>query len=171
MTVGELVAQDRFVTGAASQSTLGNNILLTSAGTTSVDTMAVGQSPFRSAQIQIVASAGISSGQIIFEWSNNDVTFFPMQLWETTSAANITAATAINAAFSVAASANRTFVGKIPGRYIRCRISTGFVGGTIQAFSRLSISDFIPFVTTLATGQTLATVTTVGTVTDRKSVV
>lgn len=164
-TLGELIMKDRHITGAAAQSALGNNILLSSAGTTSIDCMATNEANSRSIQVQIVASAGISAGQVIFETSLDNATFAPMQMWETTSAANITAAASVNAVFSVAASANRTFVGKISGRYIRCRISTGFTGGTIQAFSRLSISDFIPFVTTLGTGQTLSTVTTVGTVT------
>ena len=158
-TSGELVSQDLFITGAAAQSAAGNNVLLSTAGTTSIDTMVPGLSHYRALQVQIVASAGISGGAVIFEYSNDNVTFFPLQMYEASTAATLAASTAINAATTIAASANRTFLGKVMGRYIRCRISTVFAGGTIQAFARLAISDFQPWVTALAGSQTLATVT------------
>ena len=164
-TSGELVSQDLFITGAAAQSAAGNNVLLSTAGTTSIDTMVPGLSHYRALQVQIVASAGISGGAVIFEYSNDNVTFFPLQMYEASTAASLGASTVINAAATIAASANRTFLGKVMGRYIRCRISTVFAGGTIQAFARLSIADFVPWVTALAGSQTLATVTTVSTVT------
>ena len=163
-TSGELVSQDLFITGAAAQSAAGNNVLLSTGGTTSIDTMVPGLTHYRALQVQIVASAGISGGAVIFEYSNDNVTFFPLQMYEASTAASLAASTAINAAATIAASANRTFLGKTMGRYIRCRISTVFAGGTIQAFTRLSISDFQPWITALAGSQTLATVTTVGTV-------
>ena len=158
-TSGELVSQDLFITGAAAQSAAGNNVLLSTAGTTSIDTMVPGLTHYRALQVQIVASAGISGGAVIFEYSNDNVTFFPLQMYEASTAASLGASTPINAAATIAASANRTFLGKIMGRYIRCRISTVFAGGTIQAFTRLSIADFVPWVTALAGSQTLATVT------------
>ena len=163
-TSGELVSQDLFITGAAAQSAAGNNVLLSTAGATSIDTMVPGLSHYRALQVQIVASAGISGGAVIFEYSNDNVTFFPLQMYEASTAATLGASTVINAAAAIAASANRTFLGKVMGRYIRCRISTVFAGGTIQAFTRLTISDFQPWITALAGSQTLATVTTVGTV-------
>jgi hypothetical protein len=158
-TSGELVSQDLYITGAAAQSAAGNNVLLSTAGTTSIDTMVPGLSHYRALQVQIVASAGISGGAVTFEYSNDNVTFFPLQMYEASTAATLAASTAINAATTIAASANRTFLGKVMGRYIRCRISTVFAGGTIQAFTRLAISDFQPWVTALAGSQTLATVT------------
>ena len=164
-TSGELVSQDLYITGAAAQSAAGNNVLLSTAGTTSIDTMVPGLSHYRALQVQIVASAGISGGAIIFEYSNDNVTFFPLQMYEASTAASLGASTVINAAAAIAASANRTFLGKVMGRYIRCRISTVFAGGTIQAFTRLTIADFQPWITALAGSQTLATVTTVSTVT------
>lgn len=164
-TSGELISQDLYITGAAAQSAAANNVLLSTAGTASIDTMVPGVSHYRALQVQVVASAGISSGQILFEYSNDNVTFFPLQMYEATSSTTLNASTVINVATSIAASTNRTFLGKIMGRYIRCRISTVFAGGTIQAFTRLTISDFQPWVTALAGSQTLATVTTVGTVT------
>ena len=158
-TSGELVSQDLFITGAAAQSAAGNNVLLSTAGTTSIDTMVPGVSHYRALQVQIVASAGISGGAVIFEYSNDNVTFFPLQMYEATSFTTLNASTVINTTQTIAASANRTFLGKVMGRYIRCRISTVFAGGTIQAFTRLSIADFVPWVTALAGSQTLATVT------------
>lgn len=159
-TQGEILSQDQYITGATAQSALGNNILLDTAGTGATDTMVPGRSQYRSVHVHIVASAGISVGQVIFEHSLNNVTFFPVQAWEVTTAANVTATAAVNAAFAVAANANRMFVFKVIGRYVRCRISTGFTGGTVQAFSRLSIADHAPVVTTLST----ATQTITGTV-------
>lgn len=163
-TSGELLSQDLYITGAAAQSAANNNVLLSTAGTAAVDTMVPGVSHYRALQVQIVASAGISSGQILFEYSNDNVTFFPLQMYEATSSTTLNASTVINVATSIAASTNRTFLGKIMGRYIRCRISTVFVGGTIQAYTRLTIADFQPWITALAGSQTLATVTTVTTV-------
>jgi hypothetical protein len=160
-TSGELVSQDLFITGAAAQSAAGNNVLLSTAGTTSNDTMVPGLSHYRALQVQIVASAGISGGAVIFEYSSDNVTFFPLQMYEASTAATLGASTVINAATTIAASTNRTFLGKVMGRYIRCRISTVFAGGTIQAFTRLAISDFQPWITALAGSQTLATVSTV----------
>lgn len=164
-TSGELLSQDLYITGAAAQSAAANNVLLSTAGTASIDTMVPGVSHYRALQVQIVASAGISSGQILFEYSNDNLTFFPLQMYEATSSTTLNASTVINVATSIAASTNRTFLGKIMGRYIRCRISTVFAGGTIQAFTRLTIADFQPWITALAGSQTLATVTTVTTVT------
>lgn len=163
-TSGELVSQDLSITGAAAQSAAGNNILLSVAGTGSTDTMVTGLNHYRSLYVQINGGAGITSGAVIFEYSNDNTTFFPLQMYESTSSATLGASTVINAATSIAASTIRTFQGKIMGRFIRCRISTVFAGGTIQAFSRLSISDFTPWITALASGQTLGTVTTVSTV-------
>ena len=163
-TAGELVSQDLFISGAAAQSAAGNNILLSTAGTGSTDTMVTGVSHYRSLSVQIVGGAGISSGQVIFEYSNDNITFFPLQMYESSTTTALGNSTVVNVAISIAALANRNFQGKIMGRYVRCRISTVFAGGTIQAFARLSISDFVPWNTALAAAQTLATVTTVGTV-------
>lgn len=172
-TQGEMLSQDQYITGATAQSALSNNILLDTAGTGALDTMVPGRSQYRSVHVQIAASAGISAGQIIFEYSNNPAgTFFPAQVWETTTAANVTATASVNAAFTVTASTNRMFVFKVIGRYIRCRISTGFTGGTIQAFTRLSIADYVPLINTLSTAAinaiiasgTITTVTTVSAV-------
>ena len=56
VTLASDQTQDVLVTGAASQSTSGNNILLATAGSGSVDTMA-GAAAYRTAIVQVVASS------------------------------------------------------------------------------------------------------------------
>ena len=139
--------QDVFVTGQGAQSASGNNILLAAAGATSVDAIgATGQSSFRSFTTQIVGGAGIASGQVIFEGSNDNATFVPLSVYDD----SLVTAVPIVAALSIAASTNRYFSGKTPFRYIRCRISTVFAGGTIQAFTRWSSAEYVPRVGTVA---------------------
>lgn len=130
--------QDLYIVGAASQSASGNNILLASAGTGSLDTMQ--PQSFRSFYIQINSSAGITTGQIIFEGSNDNTFTSPVTL-SVIDEITVTGVI-IQSAQNIAASTQRYFAGKISTRYIRCRISTVFAGGTIQAYTRLSTSDY-----------------------------
>lgn len=169
------IATDLNVTGAAAQSASGNNILLATAGTGSFDAVANGPVTYRSFYVQIIGSAGISAGQIIFEGSNDNTTWHTLTWYDDA----VTTGTPIQAATAIAASTNRFFSGKITYRYIRCRISTAFTGGTVQSITKYSVYDYVPRVTTvgqptaanlnvtasIAGSQTLATVTTVGTVT------
>jgi hypothetical protein len=170
------ISTDLIVTGQGAQSALGNNILLETAGTGSFDAViSGGPISYRSFYCQIIGSAGISAGQIIFEGSNNNTTFTPITWYDDA----VTTGTPIVAATAIAANANRFFSGKITYRYFRCRISTAFTGGTVSAIVRYSSADYVPRVTTvgnptaanltatvsIAGGQTLATVTTVGAVT------
>ena len=128
---------DVLVTGQSGQSTLGNNILLASAGSGSVDCMA-GPNTYRSFTAQIIGSTGISSGQILFEQSNDNATWIPAQFFDLSNGGG----GGLNfSAVSIAASTNKFYIGRIYCRYLRCRISTGFVGGTVQAITRYSFSD------------------------------
>jgi hypothetical protein len=91
---------------------------------------------FQSGAIQIIATVGISAGAIIFEQTNDNTnsTGTPLQNQEVSSInlnPNI-------AAFSITASTSRIFKVAINARYIRVRISTAFVGGTVRAFSFFS---------------------------------
>lgn len=154
-------ATDIMVTGQAAQSASGNNVFLAVAGTGSID--AAVPLAYRSFATQIIGSAGIASGQIIFEGSNDNVTFNPLTVYDDA----VVTGTTIIAATSIAASTNRFFSGKTQYRFIRCRISTVFAGGTIQAITRFSSSDYVPRVTTVGnpTGANLNAVITSGTVT------
>lgn len=85
--------------------------------------------------VQIVASSGISSGAVTFECSNDGVTYATLAVQET--AALLGAGTLITAATTIAASTSRVFYFVIPTKFVRCRISTAFVGGTVAAVTIL----------------------------------
>jgi hypothetical protein len=138
--------QDTFITGQASQSASGNNVMLASAGTSSIDTvLSNGQPSYRSFYCQIIGSAGIASGAVTFEGSNDNTTFVTLSVYDDA----VITGTIIQAAITIAASTNRFFSGKSTYRYVRCRISTVFSGGTIQAITRFSTADYIPRVLTV----------------------
>ena len=92
---------------------------------------------YQSGSIQIVGSAGISAGAVIFE-QTNDTTLspagVPLRAYETSS---ITANPNV-APVSIAANAVRLFTVPVNARYVRVRVSTAFVGGTVQAFGTFS---------------------------------
>lgn len=89
-------------------------------------------SAYQSGTIQIIASAGISAGAVFFE-QTNDVALaaagVPLRAVES---ALINGAPNI-AAITIAANSVRVFKVQIDARYIRVRISTAFVGGTVRA--------------------------------------
>ena len=92
---------------------------------------------YQAGSVQIMASAGISAGAVIFE-QTNDVTIapagVPLLAYETSS---ITSNPNV-AAIAIAANASRLFTVPINARFIRVRISTAFVGGTLRAFGTFS---------------------------------
>lgn len=93
---------------------------------------------FQSGSVQIVGSAGISAGQIIFEQTNDNTNTVGIPLLA--SEVSVVNANPQNAAFSIAASANRIFRFGVNASYVRVRISTAFTGGSVRAFA--SFSDF-----------------------------
>lgn len=94
---------------------------------------------WESMSVQIVGSAGISAGAVTFE-QTNDLTAAAVVMV----AQEITSITANPqaAAFSIVASTTRMFGCAIKARYVRVRISTAFVGGTVQAFATLAQYSF-----------------------------
>lgn len=133
--------QDVYVTGQGSQLALNQNIILASAGTGSYDTLngTTGIS-FRSLSLQITPAAGtVTAGVITFEGSNDNTNFVQVFLSDN---ANITAVPV--ATVTLAASTPRHFVGSIPFRYFRARISTGITGTTtgVQAHTVFSTIPF-----------------------------
>ncbi|WP_413460223.1 hypothetical protein [Herbaspirillum huttiense] len=92
-------------------------------------------SGYQTALIQIVASAGITAGQVFFEQTNNIAApALPLVAIEPTSAST----NPLVAAFNVAANANRLFKVQIDARFIRVRISTAFAGGNLRAYAAMS---------------------------------
>lgn len=90
---------------------------------------------FFSASIQIIASAGITAGQVIFEQTNDpsSTTGVTLAVYEGGVTNNV-----IVGATSIAASTRRIFNMPLTACYLRVRISTAFAGGTVQAIAVLS---------------------------------
>lgn len=86
---------------------------------------------YSAACVQIIASAGISAGAITFEISNDNVNFVACIVEEV----GQLAANPVAGAITIAASTRRIFKCHTPALYFRCRISTAFVGGTVQALA------------------------------------
>lgn len=82
--------------------------------------------------VQIIGSAGISAGAIIFE-QTNDPLFTAVN--PPVTEFNVAGGTQLVGAQAVAANASRIFLVPIACRYLRVRISTAFVGGTVRAFA------------------------------------
>lgn len=116
---------------------------------------------YQSASIQIVASAGISAGAIIFEGTNDPTLASTGATFPIDEPGGSIKGSA--AAVTIAASTQRVFTFRIGTKYIRCRISTAFVGGTVRALVLLSQLPYAATFVGLAQTQTLGTVSTVTT--------
>lgn len=126
-----VMANDVTVTGPAAQSVL-NTDLLSGNVNGWYDC-----GPYQSASIQIVASAGITAGAVFFE-QTNDTTLAPSGVAVRAYEAALINANPNVAAVTIAASTARIFNIPINARFIRVRISTAFVGGTVQAIGTFS---------------------------------
>lgn len=82
--------------------------------------------------VQVVTSAGISAGAIIFE-QTNDPAFAAINVPVTE--ANVPGGAQLTGAQTLTANASRMFLVPILARFVRCRISTGVTGGTVRAFA------------------------------------
>lgn len=124
-------ADDVVQTGPAAQSVINTDLL---SGTVNgwIDAIA-----FQSASVQIIAGAGISAGAITIEQTNDSTLATTGAAVPYQEAASVTVGAAVGA-ITIAASTQRIFNFPITARYIRVRISTAFVGGTVQAVALLS---------------------------------
>lgn len=118
------------VTGPAGV-TIGNNAL-------AADNTWTLASLYSSGSVQIIATAGISAGAVTFEQSNDGVNATLLPVKEESA----TAQTMHTAAITIAASSARIFVFSTKAKYLRVRVSTAFVGGSIQAFGNMSVWPF-----------------------------
>lgn len=144
-TSGTVVQQQNAVilTGPAAQSTVATDALTGNA--TSGASSWTDVSGKRTAFIQLIGSAGIASGSVIFEVTNdttNAVAGTPTLYTK----ANPSFGNDLPsiAAVSIAASTMNTYIVPITGKYIRVRINTAFVSGTIQAVALFSPDPFVP---------------------------
>ncbi len=93
-------------------------------------------SVFFSGTVQIVASAGITAGAIIFEQTNDNTSTTGIAL--AAQEVSVVNSNPIVAAVTIAASTRRAWQIPITMKYIRVRISTAFAGGTVQAYATFS---------------------------------
>lgn len=99
-------------------------------------------SSFHSCSIQIIGGAGISAGAIFFEQTNDTTNASAGNIWPVEEDTTLTPTPNI-AAITISASTIRMFRGMVTARYVRVRVSTAFVGGTVKAvgvFSQMPYS-------------------------------
>jgi hypothetical protein len=91
---------------------------------------------FFAGSIQIVATAGITAGAVIFEQTNDNssTTGIPLAAQEVSTVSTNPIVTAT----TIAASTRRAWQVPVVMKYIRARISTAFAGGTVQAHATFS---------------------------------
>jgi hypothetical protein len=131
---------DYFLVGGTARSAVNDNLLV-AAGSAAVDTLALGNGlgSAKSFYVQVNASAGISAGAILFEGSNDNVTFTPMPYVDGASASSAFFSGAVS---TIAASTTRFYQGPITYRYFRVRIYTAFTGGTVSATAILRTAPY-----------------------------
>ncbi len=88
---------------------------------------------YHSVLFQILSTAGITAGVISFEQSLDGLTWFPL-LSTDAAAVNLNPASTL----TVAANTTRSFSAGLMGRFLRLRVSTNMVGGSVRAVAVLS---------------------------------
>jgi hypothetical protein len=145
--------EDVFVTGQSGQTATVNNILTTTSGTAATDLTG-----YRTASVQVVSTG--TAGTFIFEGSNNNINFQTIPVFSQL----ILTGTPITAAI-IATATQLIYVFPVNFRYIRLRIATTITGGSIQAFSKFSQTNFTPAILQIAQATSSNLNVNVGTVT------
>lgn len=130
--------EDIFVTGQSAQTATVNNILTTTAGTTATELIG-----YRTASVQVVSTG--TAGTFIFEGSNDNTNFQAIPVFSQL----ILTGTPITGAITASAS-QLIYVFPVNFRYVRLRIATTITGGSIQAFSKFSQTNFTPAILQIA---------------------
>ena len=92
---------------------------------------------YQSISVNVIGGAGISAGAITFEETNDITNASAGTVWQVEEPNTLTPTPQISA-ITISASTVRMFKAGVSARYIRVRVSTGFVGGTVQAAAVLS---------------------------------
>lgn len=130
--------EDIFVTGQSAQTATVNNILTTTSGAASSELTG-----YRTASVQVVSTG--TAGTFIFEGSNNDINFQAIPVFSQL----ILTGTPITGAITASAT-QLIYVFPVNFRYLRLRIATTITGGSIQAFSKFSQTNFTPAILQIA---------------------
>lgn len=123
---------DLFVTGQSAQTAIVNNIIPAASSILATEVFG-----YRSVAIQVVCTG--TGGTFIFEGSNDNVNFQTIPVFNQALLSGAAIISAISAAVS-----QTVYVFPTQTRYIRLRIVTTITGGSIQAFSRISQTNFAP---------------------------
>lgn len=93
-------------------------------------------SAWASGAIQILSTAGITAGAVIFEQTNDSslTSGIPLEVHEL----GVINANPLVAATTIASSTRRAFAFNVACRFIRARVSTAFAGGTVQAIAQMA---------------------------------
>ena len=145
--------EDVFITGQSAQTATVNNILTVASGTAATDLTG-----YRTASVQVVSTG--TAGTFIFEGSNDNTNFQAIPVFSQL----ILTGTPITAAITATAS-QLIYVFPVNFRYIRLRIATTIKGGSIQAFSKFSQTNFTPAILQIAQATASNLNVNVGTVT------
>ena len=130
--------EDIFVTGQSAQTATVNNILTTTSGAAASDLTG-----YRTASVQVVSTG--TAGTFIFEGSNDNTNFQAIPVFSQL----ILTGTPITGAITATAT-NLIYVFPVNVRYIRLRIATTITGGSIQAHSKFSQTNFTPAILQIA---------------------
>lgn len=153
---------DLYITGAAAQTAVVNNILPAASGANATDVVA-----YRSFAIQVVSTG--TGGTFIFEGTNDSAAsanFQAIPVFNQSLAVPVPIVTAITASASAF-----IYTGACTFRYLRLRIATTITGGSIQAVSSISPSDLSVTQTVVAQGTAAnLNVTVTGALTANQSV-
>ena len=128
---------DYTITGGSLSAPVINTDLLTGAVSGWYDARA-----WHSASIQIQTGAGISAGVVSFEQTNDTTVSAAGNTWFVQEATNVYAIPI--SVMTLGASATRLYYAPVIARYVRVRVSTAVVGGTVQATvvgSQLSLAN------------------------------
>ena len=91
-----------------------------------------------SVSIQIIGSAGLTAGQIIFEQTNDTTAAAAGNVWAVDENTLLTPTPNV-AAIAIAAATTRMFSASVMSRYVRVRVAVAFTGsGTVQAVAMFS---------------------------------
>jgi hypothetical protein len=108
---------------------------------------------FHSVSVQIIGSAGITAGAILFEQTNDTTAAAAGNVWAVEEITTLSPTPNI-AAITIAASTTRLFAGSVLCRYVRVRVSTAFATANVQAIAAFSQLPYNRMVQTVAQATT-----------------
>ncbi len=126
-----VLCSDVAMTGPAAQ-TAGNNILTTDGSATSCE-------QYNGVLLQVVSTVGVTAGAVAFEQSADGTSWVALQVLDV-AAQNANPVTTL----TISANTVRVFAASLFCRFLRMRVATAVVGGSIQGMAVLSQNSPLP---------------------------